>query len=201
MKNSFSFSRYPLLNLKNSAGQILGFHRFPRKICQAISVCDVTEDLYSQCEADFHTEPRMLFSQGRALRKLILKIFTEYFVGCPVELQGINNMLICPIFFSIVMDGVSVSVTINDHVLDLVVCDHVDGGIRLSSFILAGFIASENADLLYCGGPWRNYQCHSKTTCNQSLYQFGVQLLGQGPCGFPSFWIWTSNVKFCSVYC
>ena len=39
----------------------------------------------------------------------------------------------------------------NDHVL--IVCDHVDGGIRLSGFILAGFMASKNADLLYFGGP------------------------------------------------
>ena len=35
----------------------------------------------------------------------------------------------------------------NDHVL--VVCDHVDCGIRLSGFILAGFMASKNADLLF----------------------------------------------------
>ena len=31
-----------------------------------------------------------------------------------------------------------------DHAL--VVCDHVDGGIRLSGFVLAGFISSENVD-------------------------------------------------------
>ena len=37
----------------------------------------------------------------------------------------------------------------NDHVL--VVCDYVDGRIRLSGFILAGFMASKNADLLYFG--------------------------------------------------
>ena len=97
MKNSFSFSRYRLLKSKNSVGQILGFHRFPKKYCWAIFVCDVTDDLFSQCEADLHTEPRILFPQSRAPRKLILKIFTEYFVVCPVELQGINNMLICPI--------------------------------------------------------------------------------------------------------
>ena len=30
LKNSFSFSRYRLLKLKNSAGQILGFHCFPK---------------------------------------------------------------------------------------------------------------------------------------------------------------------------
>ena len=37
-------------------GQILGFYRFPKKYCRAISVCDVTDDLYSECEADLHTE-------------------------------------------------------------------------------------------------------------------------------------------------
>ena len=56
LKNSFSFSRYRLLKWKNSAGQILGFYRFPKKYCRAISVCDVTDDLYSECEADLHTE-------------------------------------------------------------------------------------------------------------------------------------------------
>ena len=30
-------------------------------------------------------------------RKLILKIFEEYFVVCPVELNRINNMLSCHI--------------------------------------------------------------------------------------------------------
>ena len=61
MKNSFSFSRYRLLKSKNSAGQILGFHCFPRKYCRAISACDVTDDLCSELEADIHTEPRSLF--------------------------------------------------------------------------------------------------------------------------------------------
>ena len=51
----------------------------------------------------------------------------------------------------------------------------------------AGFMASKNADLLYFGGPWTDYQCHSETTSNQPHYQFEVQLLGLGPCGFPSF--------------
>ena len=61
----------------------------------------------------------------------------------------------------------------NNHAL--VVCDHVDGGIRLSGFVLAGFIASENVNLPYFGGPWTDYQCHSETTSNQLHYQFGVQ--------------------------
>ena len=67
-----------------------------------------------------------------------------------------------------------------------VVCDHVDGRIRLPGFILAGFMASKNADLLYFGGPWTDYQCHSETTSNQPHYKFKLQLLGLGPCGFPS---------------
>ena len=66
-----------------------------------------------------------------------------------------------------------------------VVCDHVDGGIRLSGFILAGFMASKNADLLYFGGPWTDYQCHNETTSNQPHYQF--ELVTLGLCGFPSF--------------
>ena len=63
----------------------------------------------------------------------------------------------------------------------------INGRIRLSGFILAGFMASKNADLLYFGGPWTDYQCHCETTSNQPHYQLEVQLLGQGPYGFPSF--------------
>ena len=47
-------------------------------------------------------------------------------------------------------------------------------------------MASKNADLLYFGGPWTDYQCHSETTSNEP-HKFEVQLLGLGPCGFPSF--------------
>ena len=43
-------------------------------------------------------------------------------------------------------------------------------------------------------GHGRDYQCHSETTSNQPYYQFEVQLLGLGPCGFPSFWI--SDVQY-----
>ena len=68
-------------------GQILGLYRFPKKYCRAISVCDVTDDLYSEYEADLHRHTRILFPQSRAPRKLILKIFTEYLVVCPVELK------------------------------------------------------------------------------------------------------------------
>ena len=46
----------------------------------------------------------------------------------------------------------------------------VDGEIRLSGFIISGFIASENVDLPYFGGPWKDYQCHSETTSNQLHY-------------------------------
>ena len=52
----------------------------------------------------------------------------------------------------------------NDYAL--VACDHIDGGIRLSGFILAGFIASKNVNLPYFGGPWTDYQCDSETTSN-----------------------------------
>ena len=91
-------------------------------------------------------------------------------------------MLICPIL-SPYLSGPWSWTECNNHVL--VVCDHVDGGIRLC-FILAGFMASKNANLLYFGGPWTDYQCHSETTSNQPHYQFEVQLLALGPCGFPS---------------
>ena len=87
LKNSFSFSIYRLLKSKNSAGQILGFHRFPKKYSRAISVCDVTDDLCSECKADLHTEHKDSVSSEPGSQKVILKIFTEYFVVCPVELK------------------------------------------------------------------------------------------------------------------
>ena len=69
-------------------------------------------------------------------------------------------------------NGRSISVT---KIMPLfVVCDHVDGGIRLSDFVLARFIASENVDFPDFGGPWMDYQCHSETTSNSIHYQFGV---------------------------
>ena len=86
-----------------------------------------------------------------------MKIFTEYFVVCPVELQGINNMLICPTL-SPYLSGPWSWMEYqchNDHAL--VICDHVDGGIRLSAFVLGGFVASKNVDLPYFDGPWTDY--------------------------------------------
>ena len=62
---------------------------------------------------------------------------------------------------------------------------HVDGGIRLSDFVLAGFIASENVNLVDHGWIISS--------------EYSTLVLGLGPCGFPSFWISTSNAKFCSV--
>ena len=76
-----------MLKSKNSAGQILGFYRFPKKYSRAISVCDVTDDLYSECKADLHTEHKDSVSSEPGSQKVILKIFTEYFVVCPVELK------------------------------------------------------------------------------------------------------------------
>ena len=96
-----------------------------------------------------------------------------------------SRMSICPILSPYLSGPWSWTECNNDHVL--VVCDHVDGGIRLPGFILTGFMASKNADLLYFDGPWTDYQCHSETTSNQLDCQFEVQLLGLGPCGFPSF--------------
>ena len=102
---------------------------------------------------------RILFPQSRAPIILILKIFMDYFVVCPVQFQEVNNMLICPIS-SPYLSGTwpwTEYQCHNDHAL---VCDHVHGGIRLSGFVLSGFIASENVGLSYFGGPWTDYQCH-----------------------------------------
>ena len=56
-------------------------------------------------------------------------------------------------------------------------------------------MANKNGDLLYFGGPCTDYQCHSETTSNQPHYQFEVQLLGLGPCGFPSFFLFRRPVR------
>ena len=92
-----------------------------------------------------------------------------------MELQGINNILICPILSPYLSGPWSWTEYQCHNDRALVVCDHVDGEIRLSGFVLAGFIASENVDLPYFGGPWMDYKCHSETTSIQLHYQFGVQ--------------------------
>ena len=56
-------------------------------------------------------------------------------------------MLICSILSPYLSGPWSWMECNNDHVL--VVCDHVDGGIRHSCFILVGFMASKNADLIF----------------------------------------------------
>ena len=53
-------------------------------------------------------------------------------------------MLICPILSPYLSGPWPWTECNNDHVL--VVCDHADGGIRLSGFILAGFMVSKNAN-------------------------------------------------------
>ena len=147
-------------------GQILGFHRFPKNIVgRFLSVTSLMIFTLST-KLTFIWNTRILLSQSRAPRTVILKIFTEYFVVYPVELQGINNMLICPIVSHYFCGPWSWTEyhCHNDHAL--VVCDHVDGGIRLSGFVLAWLKANENVDLPYFGGPWTDYQCHSETTSN-----------------------------------
>ena len=86
-----------------------------------------------------------------------------------------------------------------DHAL--VVCDNVDGGIRLSGFVLAGFIASENVNFPYFGGlcGWIISVTVKRPVTRYFISSEYSTLLGLGPCGFPSFWILTSNAKFCSV--
>ena len=84
LKNLFSFSRNRLLKSKNSAGQILGFHRFPKKYCRAISVCDVTDDdLYSQYEADLHTEHKDFVSSELGSQKVNFADFYVMFRSLP----------------------------------------------------------------------------------------------------------------------
>ena len=79
----------------------------------------------------------ILFLQIWAPKKLILRIFTEYFEVCPVELQEIDNMFICPILSRYLSGPWSWTEyqCHNDHAL--VVCDHVDGRIQLFDFVLA----------------------------------------------------------------
>ena len=84
-----------------------------------------------------------------------------------------------------------------DHAL--VVCDHVDGRIRFSGFVLAGFISSENVDFPYFGGPWIVSITVKRPVARYIISSEYITLLGLGPCGFPSFWISTSNAKFCSM--
>ena len=57
------------------------FPWFSEKYCRAISVCDVTDDLWSEHEADFRGEYKDFLSSEPAPRKFILKIFTEYFLS------------------------------------------------------------------------------------------------------------------------
>ena len=87
-----------------------------------------------------------------------------------MELQGINNILICPILSPYFSGPWSWTEYHCHNYHALVVCDQVgglSGGIRLSSFVLAGLmITNEKVDLPYFGGPWTDYQCHSETTGN-----------------------------------
>ena len=75
-----------------------------------ISVCDITDDLYSQHEADLRMEHKDFVCSELGSQK----DFMEYFVVCPVELQGINNMLVFPIlspYLNTIVDHGHVSVT------------------------------------------------------------------------------------------
>ena len=60
-----------MLKSKNSrsAGQILSFHRFPKKYSRAISVCDVTDDLCSEYKADSSYRTQGSVSSEPAPRK------------------------------------------------------------------------------------------------------------------------------------
>ena len=79
----------------------------------------------------------ILFRQSEAPRKFILKIFKEYFIVCPMELQGITNMLICPVL-NLYFSGGSISITMIMSSLSVTRLMERHGGIRLSSFVLSG---------------------------------------------------------------
>ena len=71
-------------------GQILGFYRFRKNIVgRFLSVMSLMIFSLSGklTKLTFIWNTRILFPQSRAPRKLILKIFTEYLVVCPVELK------------------------------------------------------------------------------------------------------------------
>ena len=85
MNNSLSFSRYRLLNSKNSAGQILGFHRFSEKYCRTISVCDVTDNLYSEDEADLHREHKDFVSSEPGSQEVYFERFLRNIRSLPCE--------------------------------------------------------------------------------------------------------------------
>ena len=94
-------------------GQILGLHCFPKNtVGRFLSVMSLMIFTLSM-KLTFIRTTRILFPQSRAPRKFILRIFKEYFVVCPVEFKGINNMLICPILTPYVKGphGWSISVT------------------------------------------------------------------------------------------
>ena len=64
-------------------GQILGFHRFPKKYCWAISLCDVTDDLCSQCEADVSYRTKEFASTEPVLQIANFEDFLGIFLVCP----------------------------------------------------------------------------------------------------------------------
>ena len=74
-------------------------------------------------------------------------------------------MLICPIL-SPYFSGPWSWTEYQCHNYHAIVCDHVHGAIRLSGFVLAGFITNKNVYLPYFGRPWTDYQRHSETTSN-----------------------------------
>ena len=71
-------------------GQILSFHRFPKKYCRAISVCDVTDDLYSECEADLHTKRKDSVSSEPGSQRVNFEDFYGIFRSLPCGTQEIK---------------------------------------------------------------------------------------------------------------
>ena len=128
---------------KNSVGQILGFHCFSKNIVgRAISVCDVTDDLWSGNEADFHREHMDFLSSEPGSQKVyfgdFFRIFLKCVVVCPLKLQGIYNMWICPIlspYFGGPWSWTEYKCH-NGHAL--VVCDQADGQVDFPVSVLQG---------------------------------------------------------------
>ena len=111
LKNSFSFSRYRLLKSKNTAGQILGFHRFPKNIVgRFLSVMSLTIFTLGT-NLTFMLKTRIFFLRS-GLQESFVGSFLQNIsrgVVCPEELQGISNMWICPILSPILIQGFTLS--------------------------------------------------------------------------------------------
>ena len=97
LKNLFSFLRYQLLKSKNSAGQIFGFHRFPKNAVgrflsvKSLMIFSLGTKLTFIGSTDFHSSDS---GSQKIYFEKFYRIFLKCVVVCPLQLQGINNMWI-----------------------------------------------------------------------------------------------------------